>query len=147
MVNVMLAVVIVASSLWVYNDARSIGVKKGQNPDLYLFDLDPAGWLSASLALWMFALPVYLYSRRMLKQRATLPMTEAERDSSTRRPMKVRVLGLLLALGSIVAFLVVAGHRVINGGTAMPNGIDIVWLLPCLIVGGILFDPPKGSSR
>lgn len=58
--------VILGSSLWVFFDARSIGVKKGQVKGLA--DMGPAGWLFACLLLWIIAFPMYLVKRSAFKK-------------------------------------------------------------------------------
>jgi len=60
-----IAFVVIGTSLWVYFDARAIGVKKGQVTGLA--DLGPGGWLVASLLLWIIAFPLYLANRGKFK--------------------------------------------------------------------------------
>jgi len=55
----------IASSIWVFVDARKIGVKKGLVTGLA--DLSPAGWLITCLLLWVVAVPLYLIKRPVLK--------------------------------------------------------------------------------
>jgi len=57
---------VVVTSIWVFVDAKKIGVKKGQVKGLA--DLGPAGWLFACLLLWIVAFPLYLIKRPELKQ-------------------------------------------------------------------------------
>lgn len=53
--------IVIATSLWVYFDARRIGIKKGQIPGIA--NLGPGGWLVVCLLLWIVAFPVYLIKR------------------------------------------------------------------------------------
>jgi hypothetical protein len=58
-------VVIIASSIWVLFDAKSIGVRRGQIKGFA--DLGPWGWFIATLLLWIVAFPVYLAQRPKYK--------------------------------------------------------------------------------
>lgn len=55
----------IVSSVWVFVDARKIGVQKGLVTGLA--DLSPLGWLVACLLLWIVAVPLYLIKRPALK--------------------------------------------------------------------------------
>jgi len=57
---------VVVTSIWVFVDAKKIGVKKGQVKGLA--DLGPAGWLFACLLLWIVAFPLYLIKRPEFKR-------------------------------------------------------------------------------
>ena len=57
--------VVIVTSIWVFVDARKIGVKKGQVQGLA--NLSPGGWLVACLLLWIIAFPVYLFKRSQFK--------------------------------------------------------------------------------
>ncbi|MEI7999020.1 MAG: zinc-ribbon domain-containing protein [Candidatus Omnitrophota bacterium] len=52
---------IIASSIWVFMDAKKIGVKKGQITGIA--NLDPGTWLVVCLFLWVIAFPMYLIKR------------------------------------------------------------------------------------
>lgn len=56
---------ILGTSLWVFFDARSIGVKKGQVKGMA--DMGPVGWLFACLLIWIIAFPMYLAKRSAFK--------------------------------------------------------------------------------
>jgi hypothetical protein len=67
---------VIASSLWVYFDARSLGVRKGLAPDLGgIFDMTPLGWFLSCLILWIVAFPIYLGMRTRYKRIALAEMT------------------------------------------------------------------------
>ena len=53
--------IIVVSSIWVYFDAKTIGLKKGQLTGIC--DMRPEGWFFACLGLWIVAFPIYLANR------------------------------------------------------------------------------------
>jgi len=57
---------VVVTSIWVFIDAKRIGIRKGQVRGLA--DLGPAGWLFACLFLWIMAFPLYLIKRPELKR-------------------------------------------------------------------------------
>lgn len=65
-----LLLLVVGTSIWVYFDAKNIGVKKGLVTGLA--DLNPGGWLIVCLLLWFIAFPVYLIKRGDLKKAAGL---------------------------------------------------------------------------
>jgi hypothetical protein len=52
---------VIASSIWVVVDAKSIGVKRGQIKGLG--NMGPWGWFVACLLLWILAFPLYLAKR------------------------------------------------------------------------------------
>ena len=59
-------IIVIGTSIWVWMDAKSIGVKKGQVQGLA--DLGPTGWLFACLLLWIVAFPIYLAKRDEFKK-------------------------------------------------------------------------------
>jgi hypothetical protein len=61
-----MSLVVLATSLWVLIDAKSIGVKKGQLSGLA--NLGPWGWFFACLLLWIIGFPLYLAKRPELKR-------------------------------------------------------------------------------
>jgi len=52
---------VLATSIWVLVDAKSIGVQKGQVPGFT--DIGPWGWFFACLLLWIVGFPLYLSKR------------------------------------------------------------------------------------
>lgn len=54
-------IVVLATSIWVLIDAKTIGVKKGQIQGLG--DLGPWGWFFVCLLLWIIGFPFYLAKR------------------------------------------------------------------------------------
>ncbi len=62
----LISLIIVVTSLWVFFDARSIGVKKGQIKGLA--NVGPVGWFFACLGLWVIAFPMYLFKRGEFKK-------------------------------------------------------------------------------
>ena len=59
--------VVIVSSIWVFIDARKIGVRKGLVTGIA--NLSPAGWLVANLLIWIVAFPLYLAKRETFKAR------------------------------------------------------------------------------
>jgi hypothetical protein len=58
--------IIIGTSIWVFFDARNIGVKKtGEKAQTGKFqaDMGPVGWAICCLLLWIVAFPLYLYVR------------------------------------------------------------------------------------
>ena len=60
--------VVIASAIWVYVDAKNIGVRK----DLVsgFWNLGAGSWCAATLLLWIVAFPCYLIKRTSLKEAA-----------------------------------------------------------------------------
>ena len=61
----MILFVILASSTWVYFDAKKLGVRRGADTGLWNFG--PGGWLAGCLLLWLVVFPAYLLKRRKFK--------------------------------------------------------------------------------
>jgi hypothetical protein len=58
-------IVVVISAIWVYFDAKKIGVRKGLIPGF--FNLGAGGWCAATLLIWIIGFPAYLIKRGDLK--------------------------------------------------------------------------------
>ncbi len=65
-ITVIVFLVVLGTSIWVYSDAKAIGVKKGQLKGAC--DMGPAGWAIACLLLWIVGFPIYLAKRPELKR-------------------------------------------------------------------------------
>jgi hypothetical protein len=66
---------VIGSSVWVYFDAKSIGIKKGQVTGLA--NMGPVGWFFVTLLLWIVGFPAYLAMRgkfKLINQKG--PMSE-----------------------------------------------------------------------
>lgn len=59
-------VLVIGSSIWVYFDAKAIGVKKGQVQGLA--NMSPGGWFLSCILLWIFTMPLYIASREKYKR-------------------------------------------------------------------------------
>lgn len=57
---------VIGSSIWVFFDATTIGVKKGQVSGVA--DMSPVGWFFACLLLWIIGFPLYLSKRSEFKR-------------------------------------------------------------------------------
>ena len=53
---------VIASSIGVYYDAKSLGVRRGLMPGS-MFDMNPAGWAWGCGLLWIIVFPAYLATR------------------------------------------------------------------------------------
>ena len=62
----LILIIVIGSSIWVYSDAKSIGVKKGQLKGVC--DMGPVGWFWACLGIWIVGFPMYLSSRAEMKR-------------------------------------------------------------------------------
>ena len=61
-----IVLVVLGTSIWVFFDARAIGVKKGMVKGLA--DMGPWGWFIVCLLLWIIGFPAYLAMRGKYKQ-------------------------------------------------------------------------------
>ena len=59
-------IVVIATSLWVLIDAKTIGVKKGQINGMG--NMGPWSWFFACLLLWIIGFPFYLAKRGEFKR-------------------------------------------------------------------------------
>lgn len=59
-------IVVLATSLWVLIDAKSIGVRKGQIKGMG--NLGPWGWFFVCLLFWIVGFPFYLAKRAEYKR-------------------------------------------------------------------------------
>lgn len=77
-------IVVIGSSIWVFADAKSIGVKKGQLKGVC--NMGPVGWFFACLGLWIIGFPMYLANRTELKRingKSGSPAAASQPDSRT----------------------------------------------------------------
>ena len=58
--------IVIATSLWVLIDAKTLGVKKGQIQGMG--DMGPWSWFFACLFLWIIGFPFYLAKRPEYKK-------------------------------------------------------------------------------
>lgn len=75
---------VIGTSIWVFFDAKSIGVKKGQVKGIA--DMSPVGWLFGCLLLWIVAFPIYLSKRgefKRLNEQASSTKNRSRITSST----------------------------------------------------------------
>ena len=61
--NIFIFVVVLCTTIWVFIDAKSIGVTKDRQ--IKGLDMSPVGWVLACILLWIFFFPVYLSKRKM----------------------------------------------------------------------------------
>jgi hypothetical protein len=66
MLDALIWIVVIASSIWVLVDARSIEVQKGQVRGIA--NMGPVGWFIVCLLLWIVAFPMYLAKRPEYKR-------------------------------------------------------------------------------
>lgn len=64
--DVIIMLVILGTSIWVFFDARAIGVRKGQVKGLA--NMGPWGWFFVCLLLWIIGFPAYLATRGKFKK-------------------------------------------------------------------------------
>ena len=59
-------IIVIATSIWVLVDAKTIGVKKGQIKGVA--NMGPGGWFFVCLLLWIVGFPFYLAKRGEFKK-------------------------------------------------------------------------------
>jgi hypothetical protein len=59
-------IIVLATSIWVLVDAKTIGVKKGQISGVA--NMGPGGWFFVCLLLWIVGFPFYLAKRGEFKK-------------------------------------------------------------------------------
>jgi len=64
--NFIILIIVLATSIWVLIDAKTIGVKKGQIKGIA--DMGPWGWFFVCLLLWIIGFPFYLIKREEYKR-------------------------------------------------------------------------------
>jgi hypothetical protein len=64
--EIIVLILVVATSIWVLVDAKTIGVKKGQVKGMA--DLGAWGWFFVCLLLWIVGFPFYLAKREEYKR-------------------------------------------------------------------------------
>ena len=70
--TILIGIVVIGTSIWVYTDAQAIGVKKGQIAGL--MDMNPLSWFLACLLLWIVSFPFYLaYRKEFMRINGKLP--------------------------------------------------------------------------
>ena len=89
---------LIATSIWVYIDAKKIGVRKGQLKGL--FDMGPAGWFVGCILLWIVIFPVYLLKREELK------LGHPADDSHKKPQLKVAVFAGLCVFFLLVTLII-----------------------------------------
>lgn len=103
-VTIVLSLIVLGSSIWVYTDAKSIGAKRGQLKGVC--DMGPFGWFVVSLGIWIIGFPMYLASRPELKRinhKASLPAAPSagrpqqalDFDEQLRKLAKLKAEGLV----------------------------------------------------
>jgi hypothetical protein len=64
--DMIVTIIVVATSIWVLVDAKTIGIKKGQITGVA--NMGPAGWFFVCLLLWIVGFPFYLAKRGEFKK-------------------------------------------------------------------------------
>jgi hypothetical protein len=73
--------IVIASGIFVYFDAKSIGVHKGLIGGF--FDLGVGGWTAVTLLLWIIGFPSYLIKRGALKEAAKRERAVTDAQTTT----------------------------------------------------------------
>lgn len=74
-------IAVIASSIWVLVDAKTIGVRKGLIPGMG--NMGPWGWCVACVGLWIIAFPFYLAKRPEFKRLTNAPNESSHAERPT----------------------------------------------------------------
>lgn len=77
----MISFLILVTSIWVYFDAASLGIRKGAVKQRFL-DMNPGGWFISCLIAWIIVFPFYLSLRPKFKKFA------AEEEAAPKKPTR-----------------------------------------------------------
>ena len=128
-------IIVMATSVWVLIDAKTIGVKKGQIQGMG--NIGPWGWFFACLLLWIIGFPFYLAKRSEFK-RINSGLSQESQSIAAGSPQTKKGLSIVHWVGIIVfggiALLFLFGQR--NDAT---TGID-------RIASGDASSHPEGST-
>ncbi len=83
----LILLVIIGTSIWVFFDAKSIGVKKGQIAGFA--NMGPVGWMFGCLLLWIIGFPLYVAKRGEFK-RINKTWPNSVKQSSMTMPNNIR---------------------------------------------------------
>ena len=62
----LLFIVVIGTAIWVYFDAKTIGVQPGQIKGLA--NMGPLSWALATFGIWIIAFPLYIAKRGEFKR-------------------------------------------------------------------------------
>jgi hypothetical protein len=82
-------IVIIGTSIWVYFDAKAIGMKSGEVISGKMQGLDsygPGSWLVGCLLLWIVFFPLYLMKRGEFKKINNNPINSSQTLASAADP-------------------------------------------------------------
>lgn len=132
----LVSVIIIASSIWVYFDAKAIGVEKGQIKGFT--DLGRWGWFMACMLIWILGFPLYLSKRDTYKrinsqqQKATAKCAECGHEMAADA-------GICLNCGTAPAKRKTGALTYVIAGVLILFGIG-------LVAGLVEMDTGSGSS-
>jgi hypothetical protein len=110
-------IIVIATSIWVLIDAKTIGVKKGQIQGMG--NLGPSGWFFACLLLWIIGFPFYLAKRSEFKRINSAPPQERQNVAAAESAQIKGAISVIGWVGIIffggIALLLLFGER--NDGT------------------------------
>ena len=105
-------IIVIATSVWVLIDAKTIGVKKGQIQGMG--NLGPWGWFFVCLLLWIIGFPFYLAKRSEFK-RINSGLSQDSQSIAAVSPQAKKGLSIVHWVGIIVfggiALLALFGQR------------------------------------
>jgi len=85
-------IIVVGTSIWVYFDAKSLGFKRTGKGGLT--DMGPGSWLAGSLLLWIVIFPIYLVARSRFKKDKVSTVQAASEQSGNAGLVKCAKCGL-----------------------------------------------------
>ena len=78
MIDFLPYLLVLGSSVWVYVDARNLGIRKTRGGGF--FNMGPLGWCLSCLLLWAVAFPAYMFQRRKHLRAVSAPPPPASTE-------------------------------------------------------------------
>ncbi len=136
--------VVLASSIWIYFDAKAIGARSGLLSGFA--DMGPFSWALCSLLLWIVAVPLYLVKRPQIKAAAggaPVPRAEGVEQTGLNRACKYIallwtcfcIIGVVFGLASLGDLPIDSSNEYEAAGVAIGASIGLsIWFAAWLFV-------------
>ncbi len=116
--DIFIVLLVVASGIWVYFDAKSIGAERGLSSGF--LNMGPVGWAMSTVLLWIICFPLYLIKRDDIR---ALAAGEKSPISAINKPTAVNTASKIIGLGwSILCFAGVVIGLIALGDVANQYG-------------------------
>ncbi|SDP29240.1 MATE family efflux transporter [Desulforhopalus singaporensis] len=143
----LMVLVVVASAIWVYFDAKSIGAERGLSNGF--LNMGPIGWAMCVAILWIICFPLYLFKRSDIKALASgdrIPDHNTTKPSAINTAAKAVGIGWSLFCFAGAAFGIAEISKVADtlgnsdfemAGATIGAGIGLgVWIIAWIVIAG-----------